>query len=47
MNQEELAGPSGGQALPIWLFCWARTLFPCKRAEAGTPEPLRLGEALL
>ena len=42
INQDKLAGPSGGQvssASLINLFCWAKTHFPCKVAQAGILEP--------
>lgn len=50
INQDELAGPSGGQvssASLINLFCWAKTHFPCKVAQAGILEPLLLRELCL
>lgn len=42
INQDKLAGPSGGQvssASLIKLFCRAKTHFPCRVAQAGTLEP--------
>lgn len=46
VNQEKITGPSGGQALPISLFCWARAHLPCKVAKVELLEPPLLRDAL-